>query len=104
VILTAPKGFVQADICYESPVTGEPITSRAKRIEDMAKHGCIEYDPCMKQDYQRRIAEDEAKVDKQVDATVDAMLEKMPARKKEQLVAELSSGVDIDPVRRTVEA
>lgn len=103
VILTAPTGFVQSDIHYQSPVTGEVITSRAKRIEDLARHGCVEYDPCMKQDYQRRIKDKEAAIDKSIDTTVDAIFDQMPARKKEQLVAELASGVDVTPVRQTVE-
>lgn len=104
VILTAPTGYVQADVCYDSPITGEAITSRAKRIEDMAKHGCTEYDPGMKQDYQRRISEQEKRLDASMDATVNELIEKMPARKRESLAAELASGVEVTPVRQTVEA
>ncbi len=104
VILTAPMGFVQQDIHYQSPVTGEVITSKAKRDQDLAKHNCIEYDPGMKQDYQRRIADEEARIEKNVDQTVDQFFDALPARKKEKLLAEVAGGADVTPVRQTVEA
>lgn len=104
VILTAPMGFVQQDIHYQSPVTGEVITSKAKREQDLAKHGCVEYDPGMKQDYQRRIADEEARIEKSVDQTVDQFFDALPARKKEKLLAEVAGGADVTPVRQTVEA
>lgn len=103
VILTAPMGFVQADICYDSPITGEAITSRQKRIEDMARHGCVEYDPGMRQDYQRRIAESEAALDKSVEKTVDQIFETLPAHKKESLASELTAGAGLDVIRTTAE-
>lgn len=30
---------------YLSPITGEPITTRGARREDLRKHGCVEVDP-----------------------------------------------------------
>lgn len=30
---------------YASPVTGQPITSRSHRREDLKRHDCIEVDP-----------------------------------------------------------
>jgi len=104
VILTAPMGFVQQDVHYQSPVTGEVITSRTARANDLAKHNCVEYDPGMKQDYQRRIADEEARIEKNVDQTVDQFFDALPARKKEKLLAEVAGGADVTPVRQTVEA
>jgi putative FmdB family regulatory protein len=94
-------GFVQADICYDSPVTGKAITSKQARIEDLARHNCRPYDPEMKTDYQRRIADDEKKLDKAVDETIDRTIAAMPARKREKLEAELQGGVTAEPVRLT---
>lgn len=101
VYLTAPKGFVQKDICYDSPVTGRPVTSMAQRRQDLAKHGCSEYDPGMKQDYQRRIKREEAALDRSVDHFVDTEIAKMPARKLEKLESELKAGADATIVRNS---
>jgi hypothetical protein len=94
-------GFVQANICYDSPIDGRPITSKQARIEDLARHNCRPYDPEMKTDYQRRIADDEKKLDKAVDETIDRTIAAMPARKREKLEAELQGGVTAEPVRLT---
>lgn len=40
VILSAPMGHVQADICYDSPIDGRPITNRHERIDDLKRSGC----------------------------------------------------------------
>lgn len=102
-VICAPMVFVQADICYDSPVTGEAITSKQKRIEDLKRHNCIEYDPGMKQDYQRRIQEGEKQLDAKVDAFVDQQISTMPARKREKLESELKSGVVAEATRITPE-
>jgi hypothetical protein len=98
----APMVFVSADVCYDSPIDGRPITNKHARIEDMKRAGCIEYDPGMKQDYQRRIVESEKRLDKQVDETFDRTLSELPARKREALFSELRSGVDVTPERQTL--
>lgn len=104
-LVSRVMGFVQADICYDSPVTGKAITSMQARREDLARHGCREYDPGMKQDYQRRIVEDEKRLDKSVDETVDRAIAEMPTRKREKLEAELiNAGVTAEPIRITAPA
>ena len=100
VYLTPPKGYVGREVNFDSPIDGRPITSRKAWKEDMARNGCSEYDPGIKQDYIRRIKRDEEALDKSVDATVDAMIEKMPARKLEKLEGELRSGLDATIERR----
>lgn len=102
-VICAPMVFVQADICYDSPVTGEPVTSKQKRVEDLKRNGCIEYDPGMKQDYQRRIKDDEKRMDAKVDAFVEQQFSQMPARKLERLESELKSGVAAEATRITPE-
>lgn len=100
-LITAPMAFVRPDICYDSPIDGRPITSAQARKEDLARSGCREYDPGMKQDYQRRIVEGEKKLDKAVDETIDRTIATMPARKREKLQAELEGGMSVEPERLT---
>lgn len=93
--------FVSPDICYDSPVDGKPITSKQKRQEDLARHNCIEYDPGMRQDFDRRVIEDQARLEKGVEASVEEVVSSMPARKREKLTAEIQSGLTPEPVRQT---
>jgi hypothetical protein len=99
-----PMAFVQKDICYDSPVDGRPITNKHARIEDLARTNCVEYDPGMKTDYQRRVAENDKHLDKQVDETVDRAIATLPARKRENLAAEMERGITVEPTRLTSQA
>jgi hypothetical protein len=89
-VITAPLLVkVAADVCYDSPVTGEPITSWAQRKEDLKRHDCIEYDPEMKKDAERRKQEKLDALDKSIDTTVEAAIEKMPGRQRAKLHSEV---------------
>ena len=68
--LPLPMVFVQPDICYTSPIDERPITSKQARIEDLARNGCREYDPGMRQDYDRRVKDSEDRTEKAMEATV----------------------------------
>lgn len=100
-VLSLPRIIMKRDVQYDSPITGAPITSERQRREDLARHNCIEYDPGMRQDYERRVANDEQKLDEAVEATVEAEIHRMPARKRERLEAELKGGSDVTVERRT---
>lgn len=97
----APMVFVGRDIDYASPIDGRPIRSKAQRMDDLARHGCIEYDPGMKQDAARRRQEADAAIDAGIDRTVEEAIHKMPGVKRERLANELSGGLDVQPVRLT---
>lgn len=101
VFLPLPVVFVAPNICYDSPVDGRHITSKQARIEDLKRHNCIEYDPEMRTDYQRRIKDNEASLEKHVEETVDREIATMPSRKREKLTAELEGGLTAEPVRQT---
>jgi len=103
VMRTPPTGYVQKDICYDSPIDGRPITSMAARREDLARSNCVEYDPEMRTDYTRRVEENERKLEQSVDSLLDREIAALPARKKERLAAEMESGLDADIVRQTKE-
>ena len=100
-VIYAPMVFVARDICYDSPVDGRPITSKAARADDLARSNCIEYDPGMKQDRERRIAESDAKLDSSVERHVEEAFFKMPSAKREKLANELVAGATAEPVRLT---
>lgn len=95
----APMIFVGQDIHYQSPVDGRVISSKHQRMDDLARNNCIEYDPEMKKDYQRRIAESEKKIDHAVDNHVDKVISQMPVRKREKLESELRAGATAEIVR-----
>lgn len=102
-VLTAPV-MVKArpDICYDSPIDGRPITSWHARQEDLKRNGCQEYDPEMKTDYQRRIAEGERSLDRSIEQTVEAQIEQMPGMQRQRLYNEITrQGADLDYTRST---
>lgn len=102
-IITAPTLVkVAADVCYDSPIDGRPITSHDAWREDLKRHDCVSYDPEMKKDYERRIVEGDKKLDAMIDAHVEETIEKMSTAKRAQLYSELTEqGMTADVVRST---
>lgn len=84
---------------YESPVSGRLITNQRERKNDLAASGCIEYDPGMKQDADRRVIENEKRLDKEVESFVTKEFETMSSDKRESLYKDLSSGADVEVQR-----
>jgi predicted nucleic acid-binding Zn ribbon protein len=96
---------VAQDVCYDSPVTGAPITSWAAREEDLKRNNCRPYDPDAKTDHANRIKDSEAALDRTVDASVEEAIEKMPTAKRGKLFSELvNQGVQADVIRSTPHA
>lgn len=98
-VICAPQIFVQQDIHYTSPIDGREITSKHARIDDLRRSNCIEYDPGMKQDAERRRIDGENQLDAKVDQTMDRAIAAMPARKREKLAAEIQSGLTPEVAR-----
>lgn len=103
-VFTAPVLVkVAQDVHYESPITGQPIRSHAARKEDMARHGCVEYDPEMKRDYERRREESMQQFEAGIEQTVTEEIAKMPSEKKARLAREvIDGGLITEAVRQTV--
>jgi hypothetical protein len=104
VILSAPLMTIPAHMRYdfngyESPTTGRLIRNKKERVEDLAVSGCMEYDPGVKQDFDRRTKEEEIALDRAIDQTVEKEFESMPLLKREQLATELTAGADIETIR-----
>ncbi len=95
--------ILSSNVAYESPTTGKAITSRKARNDDLARSGCVEYDPEMKTDHNNRLKEEEIALDKSFDDVIDKTLEQMPADALGRLNNELGSGVDVEVQRLTVE-
>lgn len=85
---------------YESPVSGKPITSYKERREDMKRHDCVDYDPGMKKTQKQKIKAMDDALDKKVDETVEREWDNMPVQKRERLANELTSGMDVEIVRK----
>jgi len=84
---------------YHSPIDGRSITTAAQRREDMARNDCVEYEPGMRQDVDRRVIEDEKSIDRAIDETFDREMAKMPIAKRERLDAEMTAGMLAETVR-----
>ena len=76
---------------YESPIDGSPITSNKKRIEEMARHDCVDYEPSMKDESTRIMKEGEAALDRQVDDHVDKFWDGLSSEKRESFAKEISA-------------
>jgi hypothetical protein len=100
-VITAPLSVrVKADLCYDSPIDGKPVTTWAAREEDLKRNGCIPYDPEMKKDAERKQQERQQALDTQIEHTVHSTIAKWPDKKKRQLKQELvNQGVDCQIVR-----
>jgi hypothetical protein len=90
-ILSAP--MARPDIApwdaYESPATGRMITSHAERREDMRRAGCRDWEgqDVERREATKRKAEDDAKLDAKLDATVRQAWADLPPSKKATLLA-----------------
>lgn len=98
-IISRPMIIVKPDIRYDSPIDGRPITNERARREDLARNDCIEYEPGLRQDSDRRVKENDHRLDKMIEETVSQEIERMPSRKREALANELTRDVTIDTVR-----
>lgn len=99
-LVSAP--FVRGDLPdYVSPVTGELVSGRKARREDLVRHGCVEYEPSLRAEHERRRAQEESRLDHAIEETVEAQLHGMPARKRELLDQELRAGAGLELVRKS---
>lgn len=100
-LLPTPMIHVDAEICYESPIDGRPITTKQARIEDLKRSDCVEWEPTLRAHTERRNKADDEKLEKKIDETVEREISAMPTRKRELLESELRAGADADYTRIT---
>ena len=87
---------VQPDVRYNSPVDGRHITSMNAHREDLKRNNCVAYDPEVKTDSKRRQRESEESLAREVSDTVESFVEKLPTKRRGQLMSEMTErGQDI---------
>lgn len=92
----------QREVRYDSPITGEPITSRAAWKEDLRKHHCVEYDPGMVQDHLRHREAVQEKLEASIDSSVAEAVGKMNTKQRAELWSSVKDqGAGLDVVRST---
>lgn len=97
-LISAP--FVHVDFpAYQSPSSGKWITSRTERREDLKATNCVEYEPSMKQEMEKRHQAEDAALEKKIDEHVEKEIYSMDAKTRDKLVGELQGGLDVDVVR-----
>ncbi len=99
-MLSAPMFNIDATNfpAYQSPTTGRWITSKTQRREDMSASGCVDYEPSLIAEQNKRVAREDAELDKKVDEHVEKTIYEMPIEKKERLAAEVEH-FDVDVTR-----
>lgn len=86
-----PHGRLYELPSYQSPVTGKWVDGRVARRNDLAASGCVEYEPGMKEEQEKRFAREDAQLDKKVDEHVEQTIYSMPTEKREKLAVELEN-------------
>lgn len=76
---------------YESPSSGKVISSHADRNDDLARTGCIEYDPGIRQDQERNTKAGDEAINRLVDETVEKQFHSMSTSEKESLHKEMET-------------
>jgi len=84
---------------YNCPITGKLIDGRKAHRENLARHGCRVLETGEREQVERFRKSSEAALDKAVDSTAEEFMAKLPARKAEQLVAEIQGGLTAEIVR-----
>ena len=84
---------------YDCPITGKWIEGRRAHEENLKRHGCRVLEPGETEGAKRASAAADAALETAIDSTVEEFVETLPTVQKEQLAAEIQSGLDIAIVR-----
>lgn len=96
VTAAAVVGDYQA---YDCPITGNRIEGRRAHEENLKKHGCRVYEPGETEQLKRRKADEEARFDQSIEATVDEFITTAPTEKREALAAAEQMGLTAEITR-----
>lgn len=92
--LSAPR--VIADYAgYNCPITGKWIEGRRAHEENLKRHGCRVLEAGETEQVSRNRAAEDAKLDKEIEATAEQFVETLPSDKREALGVALESGLDV---------
>jgi len=87
---------------YTSPIDGRWVEGRRARQEDLRRNSCRPYEPGEKQENERRRAQENVRLDRSIEESVEAAVHAMPSRKRELLEQEVCAGASTEVVRSTV--
>lgn len=80
---------------YECPVTGKIIEGRRAHEENLKRTGCRILEPGETEAFKRRVAQDEAALDRSIEETTDRLIAGLPTEKRDRLAGELENGLDV---------
>ena len=98
----APSGLlIVPDLpSYTSPIDGKWVDGRAQRREDLKRAGCREYDPSEKKHVEQARAQADAKLEANINRTVEKFFYETTPRKRELLVQALQAGLGPQIIRK----
>lgn len=86
---------------YECPVSGIWVEGRRAHEENLKKHGCRVLEPGETRQASEFRAQQDAAFEAQIEQTAEQLVESLPARKREQLAAEMEKGLDVSFERQS---
>lgn len=98
-LLSAPH-VVMDYAGYTCPVTGNWIEGRAAHRENLKRQGCRVLEPGETEQTRRAHSQAEARLDRELDATVDQLLASRPAHEIEHLCNAVADGMTATVERR----
>lgn len=84
---------------YNCPITGALIDGKRQHRENLKRHGCRVLEEGESAMVRKSAARADAQLDKEIDETVEEFVETLPTAKREQLVAEVQNGLDVQLTR-----
>lgn len=84
---------------YDCPITGKRIEGKRAHEENLRQHGCRVLEPGETAAVSKYRAREEAAFEAKIDADVEKTIHEMPVAKREKLIAEVESGLDVSIVR-----
>ena len=85
---------------YQCPVTGGWVEGRRAHEENLKRHGCRVLESGETEAFRKSRVQEEAKLDREVDATVEQFYETLPTEKREALATAVQSGLDVSIDRK----
>jgi putative FmdB family regulatory protein len=86
---------------YECPVSGIWIEGKRAHEENLKKHGCRVLESGETQQAAAFRAQQQEQFEESIASTAEQIVETLPARKREQLAAELEAGLDVSFERQS---
>ena len=97
---TPVKVFVRAEVSYQCPITGKPITSAKAHTENLKVHDCRVFETGEVEEFKRKKRVEEEKMEEAISETAARIVSSMSDEKRDQLGRELETGVELTVTRQ----